>query len=492
MNNTNQQQREQYRERYGKDRLRQNQQQQHIIPEVDDSLLDKAAAAIHRIQLQQKQFAKSPSSPTPPSPPQQWQLQNNQQDRIRMYKQYVKSNNNNNNDADISMMKKHNNQNNCRLGFRSNTNNSNNNNNDYYVVQEKLKEKILEVEDLKLKYQSFVRENKYLKAKLRSTNLDEKNSRSKVQLANLESTIKRQQIALRTNRMKYQQLDKDHCILKHSYNIQQNKLNEALHRNRENMLKRSNENESNEKMQNGDNNKEDDRDEMYQRHQKTLDKYETDLLEQSENMMVLQHQLNNKDALVDELKLNIERLTNQVEEKNEICNQYKAEYDELLESSKTSNATAMSLMELQQDISLHEEKEQSKQLKDKLENHIDTLKQTVAEKHEALENIKVKNDVIVDQLCEEVSGLKTKVETLELKNNGLVKDLFLATEKHKVLRKEKNENKKMHAIFGGFVKQWTIIQKDENADSQKQKIIQEQHIKLSTDLVKVIKNYERS
>ena len=385
-----------------------------------------------------------------------------------MYKQYVKSNNNNNNDADISMMKKHNNQNNRRLGFRSNTNNSNNNNNDYYVVQEKLKEKILEVEDLKLKYQSFVRENKYLKAKLRSTNLDEKNSRSRVQLANLESTIKRQQIALRTNRMKYQQLDKDHCILKHSYNIQQNKLNEALHRNRENMLKRSNENESNEKMQNGDNNKEDDRDEMYQRHQKTLDKYETDLLEQSENMMVLQHQLNNKDALVDELKLNIERLTNQVEEKNEICNQYKAEYDELLESSKTSNATAMSLMELQQDISLHEEKE----------------------KHEALENIKVKNDVIVDQLCEEVSGLKTKVETLELKNNGLVKDLFLATEKHKVLRKEKNENKKMHAIFGDFVKQWMIIQNDENADSQKLKIIREQHIKLSTDLVKVIKNYE--
>ena len=51
----------------------------------------------------------------------------------------------------------------------------------------------------------------------------------------------------------------------------------------------------------------------------------------------------------------------------------------------------MSLMELQQDISLHEEKEESKQLKDKLENHIDTLKQTVAEKHEALENIKVKN-----------------------------------------------------------------------------------------------------
>ena len=97
MNNTNEQQREQYRERYGKDRLRQNQQQQHIIPEVDDSLLDKAAAAIHRIQLQQKQFAKSPSSPTPPSPPQQWQLQNNQQDRIRMYKQYVKSNNSNNN-----------------------------------------------------------------------------------------------------------------------------------------------------------------------------------------------------------------------------------------------------------------------------------------------------------------------------------------------------------------------------------------------------------
>ena len=56
--------------------------------------------------------------------------------------------------------------------------------------------------------------------------------------------------------------------------------------------------------------------------------------------------------------------------------------------SKTSNATAMSLMELQQDISLHEEKEESKQLKDKLENHIDTLKQTVTEKHEALENIK--------------------------------------------------------------------------------------------------------
>jgi hypothetical protein len=665
-------------------------QEQQIL-EVDDGFLDKATAAINRIQLLQKLSVKSPlspSSPSPPSSPFQSQKQMNHDNNTRRkYHQLVHS------------------KNNSIYGDTGGL-----------AVQEKLKEKVLELEDLKLRNETFGRENAYLKVKLNhydniiehnktfarenasleaklkdydkmkeenatfarenasleaklkdydsekeapaisKSMLDELENKNKnkvndleskielleknnkIKINDLESTIRRKQVALRAVHSKYEQLEKQHNILKHSHNIQDDKLKEAMHQVKEHNIKgkkdeldnkvvfkrhqetldkyESNLVEQSEHivaLQRQLNEEKSGNQVILQRHEKTLDKYKSTLHQQSDRIIVLQRQLNEKDSgnnavlqkhqealdkcksnlqkqsariillqsqlnekesdnkaalqshqevfdkyksdlqsrsdriillerqlkekesdsnaifkknqnILDKYKLNLheqsdriillerhlnekestikkhteinEKLKIIIDEKNSLCNQYKLEYDELLASSKTSNVKALSVVEIEDGTVTLNEKTNSQLLKIEDNPDVDVLKRAVAEKHEALENIKVKHDIIHDQLCDKISVLQNKNKTLQNKNDDLMMELFGMIEKCNILNNQIAENKGLHTIFSKYVTQWSAINDDtaENggaSGNEMHKKMQEQHIKLSNDLVRVIENYEQ-